>query len=91
MFCDAGVYSREIINMFLLSQVSGLVIRFNIGFYSDTVSVISIKLCMMVLFIELYLSKPTLSDLDCISGSQQVCHSSVKHFIMKIYVLIRFS
>ena len=29
--CDSGVYSRKICNMFLFSQVYGLVEHFNIG------------------------------------------------------------
>ena len=36
-FCDSVVYSREIINMFFINQVSGLVENFNIGIYSDTI------------------------------------------------------
>ena len=34
-----GVYSEEIINMFLLGQVSGLVENFNIEIYSATITV----------------------------------------------------
>ena len=52
MICvDSVVYSSEIINMFLVSQVSGLVENLNIGIYSDTINV---NLCMMILLIELY-------------------------------------
>ena len=46
---DPGVYSREIINVFLVGQVSGLLENLNIGIFSDTISVINVKLCMMVL------------------------------------------
>ena len=53
--CISGVCSREIIYMFLVSQVSGLVENFNIGNFSDTINVISVKLCMVVLHTELYL------------------------------------
>ena len=36
--------------------MSGLVEKFNIGIFSDTVNVINVKLCMMVLLVmELYL------------------------------------
>ena len=42
--CDSGVNSREIINMFLVSWVSGLVENFNIGTFSDTMNVINAKL-----------------------------------------------
>ena len=46
--CDLCVYSREITNMFLVSQESGLVENSNIGIYSYTINVISIKLCTML-------------------------------------------
>ena len=49
--------SREIIDMFLVGQVSGLVENFNIGIFSDTINGINVKLCMMVLNIELHLFK----------------------------------
>ena len=41
--------------MVYVGQVSGLVENFNTGIYSDTINVINLKLCMMVLLIELYL------------------------------------
>ena len=44
--------------MFFISQVSGLVANFNIGIYSDTMNMVRLKLCMMVLLIELYLFIP---------------------------------
>ena len=34
-----GVYSREMINMFFDSQVSGLVKNFNIKIYSDAINI----------------------------------------------------
>ena len=37
MICVTGVYSREIIDIFFIGQVSGLVKNFNIGIYSDTI------------------------------------------------------
>ena len=40
---------------FFVSQVFGLVENFNIGIYSDTINVTNVKLCLMVLLIELYL------------------------------------
>ena len=52
--CDSGVYSREIINMFFVGQVSGLVENIDIGIYSGTVKVINVKLCMMALLTELF-------------------------------------
>ena len=37
MICATGVYSREIISMFLVDQVSGLVENFNVGILADIV------------------------------------------------------
>ena len=50
---ESGVCSREIIYMFLVGQVSGLVENFNIGVFSDTLNVINVKLCVMVLHLSL--------------------------------------
>ena len=44
-----GVGSRTIINMFLVSQVSGLVENFNIWIFSDTMNVMNVKLFKVVL------------------------------------------
>ena len=44
--------------MFFVGQVSGLVENFNVGIYSDTINVINVTLCMVVLLIELYLFIP---------------------------------
>ena len=52
------MYSTEIINMLLVGQVSGLIENFNMGISSDTINVINVKLCMMVLLNELYLFMP---------------------------------
>ena len=41
--------------MFSIGQVSGLVENFNIRIYSDTINVIHVELCMMVLLYELYM------------------------------------
>ena len=48
------VCAKEIIYMFKVCQMSGFVENFNMGIFSDTVNVINVKLCMMVLHIELY-------------------------------------
>ena len=69
------MYLREIINMFMVSQVSGLVENFNIGIYSDTINVINVKLCMMILLTELYLFIPLSVTLTIFQG-----HSNVKQF-----------
>ena len=58
MICDFDVYSREIINMFLVGKMFGLVKNSNIKIFADTVKVINVKLCMMVLLVELYLLIP---------------------------------
>ena len=70
---ELDVYSREIINMFLVSQVFGLVKNFNIRNFSDIINVINAKLCMMVLLIELYLFIPLSVTLAIFQG-----HSNVK-------------
>ena len=44
--------------MILVGQVSGLVKNFNIGIFSDTINVINVKLCVMVLLMELDLFIP---------------------------------
>ena len=49
MSCMTGVYLREKINMLFIGQVSGLVKYFNIQIYSDTINVINVKLCLIVL------------------------------------------
>ena len=73
MICVTGMYSREIITMFLVGQVLGLVENFNIGICSDTINVVNVKLCMMVLLIEHYLFKPLSVTLTIFS-----VHSSVE-------------
>ena len=57
-FCDSDGYSEQINNMFLVSPVSGLVENFNIGIFLDAINLINVRLCMMVLLIELYLFIP---------------------------------
>ena len=61
MICVTGVYSRDIIiiNMFFISQVSGLVKNFNIGIDPESINIVNIKLCMMILLIELLLNGTT--------------------------------
>ena len=41
--------------MFLVGYMSGLVKNFNLGNFSDTMNVINVRLCMVVLLSELYL------------------------------------
>ena len=42
--------------MFLVAKVSGLVKNFNIGIYLDTINVITVKLCMIELYLFITLS-----------------------------------
>ena len=75
VICVTGVCSREMINMFFVGQVSGLVEKFKIGIRSDTINVITIKLCIMVLLIERYLFIPFSVALTLFQG-----HSNVEQF-----------
>ena len=43
--------------------------NFNIGIFSDTIDVINVKLCMMVLLIELYLFIPLSMTLATFQGA----------------------
>ena len=79
MNCATLMCSREIIYMVLVGQVSELVENLNTGIFSDTVNVISVRLCMMVLYIELYLFITVSVTLTLFRG-----HSHVKHFWLKI-------
>ena len=49
VICETPVciLSRDIINMFLVGQMSGFVKNFNIGIFSDTINVLNVTLCMM--------------------------------------------
>ena len=47
--------SRQLVNMLLVGQASGLVENFSIRIFPDTINVKNVKLCMMVLLIKLYL------------------------------------
>ena len=55
--------------------MSGLVENFNIRIYTDTVNVINVKLCIMVLLVEFYLFIPLLVTVTIFKG-----HSNVKQF-----------
>ena len=71
----SDVYSMEIISVFFVDQVSWLVENFNIGIYLDTMNVVNVKLCLMVLLIELYLFISLLVTLTIFQG-----HCNVKQF-----------
>ena len=57
--------------MFLVYKLCTLVENSNSGIFSDTVNIINVKLCMMVLYIKLLPVHKTFSDLDIILRSQQ--------------------
>ena len=61
--------------MFLVGQVSGLFENFNIGIFSDTMNVINVKLCMVVLRIKFYLLITLSFTLTLFQG-----HSNIKQF-----------
>ena len=83
--CNYGVYSREIIKMLLVGQVSGLVKTFNIWYFLRHLNVLIVKFCMIVLHIELYLFISHSVTLTIFQG-----HSIVS-FNWKFYVPIRLS
>ena len=61
--------SREIIDMFLIGQVFGLVENFNVGIFLEAIHVMNVKLCVMVLHNALAVHYAC-SGLDIISRSQ---------------------
>ena len=61
--------------MFLIGQMSVLVKNFDIQIFSDTINIIKVKVCMMVLHIELYLLITLSVTLTLFQG-----HSNVKQF-----------
>ena len=76
MNCTALVCVQwEIIFMLLVGQVSGLLKNFNTGIFSDTITVINVKLCTMALVIDLYAIIPLSVTLTIFQG-----HSSVNQF-----------
>ena len=75
VICVTSVYSRKIISILFIGKVSGLFKTVNIGIHSDTINVINVKLCMVVLLIELYLVIPLSVTLTTFQG-----HSSVAQF-----------
>ena len=54
--------------MLLVGQVSELFENVNIGIFSDTINVIHVKLCMILLLIELYLFTPLSVNLTIFEG-----------------------
>ena len=82
MMCVTGVYVREIIKYFFIDQLFGLIENVNIGIYLDTIKAINVKLCMMVLLIELYLLISCSVTLARFQGHSTVKqgHSKFKRF-----------
>ena len=70
--CDSGVYLRNIIHLFLVNQVSGLVENLNTGIFSDSMNVINLELCTMVLLIELHLFTPLSLTVTIFQGHRNV-------------------
>ena len=80
---DSGVCSKEIICMFLVGQVSGLVRNFYVGNFSYTKNVINTELCMMVLYIRWgFPVHDTFSDNDIVLRSQQWQTVSAEGFML---------
>ena len=73
------MHPREIINLSFVCQVSELVEIFNSRIYSDTINVITVKLCMMELLIKLYLVLPLSVTLAICQG-----HSNIAQFEQKV-------
>ena len=73
----------EIINMFLVGELSGLFRTVTFGVFSNSTLVIKVKVCMIILLINLYLFMPISMTLTVFQG-----YSSVKHCNWKCYVLI---
>ena len=67
--------------MFFVGQMSGLFENFNVRIYPDTIDVVNVKLCTMVLLTELYQFIPLSVTLTTFQG-----HSSVEQFEIKIVV-----
>ena len=61
--------------MFFVRQVSGLVENLGFIHYPDSINVINVKLCMMVVLTELYLCMPLPVTLTTFQG-----HSNVEQF-----------
>ena len=57
---DSCVCSRKIIYLFLVLQVSGPVENYNIEIFSDTINVISVKLCRSFKYIKQAMNIPLL-------------------------------
>ena len=80
MICVTLVCIQER-NLTCFSSVKclGLSNTLTVGFYSDTKTVINVKLCIMVILTELYLFTPLLVTLTIFQG-----HSSGKQFQLNI-------
>ena len=77
------VYLKEIINLFLVSWVIGILKNLNAAIFLDIINVINVNHQIMVLLTELYLFIPLSVTMTIFQD-----HSSVKQFELKIYGLI---
>ena len=85
MICVTTVVFKGDNKKKIVCQLSGLVENFNTGIYSDTINVINVKLCIMVLHFQ-----TTFSDLDHISRSQQ-CQTVLTENVMILFDLMETS
>ena len=66
-----------------IGQVSEFVKNYNMGICSDTINVMNVKSCMMVLLTEFYLLIPLSVILTIFQG-----HSNVEQFITEDFVFL---
>ena len=74
--CNLGLYSKTI-NMVWVSPVLGLVEKVNVGIFLDAIGVINVKVCKMVLLIELYLFILPSLTLTLFQGCSSIKQSEV--------------
>ena len=67
----------------IVGPVSGLVENFNNGIHSDTINVINVELCVVVLFIELCLFVPLSVTFTILQG-----HSNVERLLTENFVFL---
>ena len=70
------------LTMFLVEQVSWLVKDCNIGIFSDTINVINVKVCMMILLTELFLLIPFLLTLALFQGKKKSNSCTWKSYLL---------
>ena len=78
---DSVVYSREIMNMFLVGQVSGLVRNLKLEIYLDTIYVINVKNLLNGTTHWALSAHTSFTDLGHISRSQQCWTVLIENFV----------